>query len=206
VVVKPIFATPGHLVWVTGTIIGQKTGFYTNVCKTATVTVTVMYYSTSGGVKTTSTVVGSASAIAGMTKPVLIPADAQPTRISHQYAEVQASCRAGTGASPTTYISEPDAVTVSGGQLTRASATAATTTTAAPTTTTTPHAVAVASTTTTAAGTATSTTSSATSLAQTGSNIALMAVVGGLLVVMGGFLLFSDDRKRHLVLQRVRRR
>jgi hypothetical protein len=115
VVVEPIYATPGQAVFVTGTPkYTTDTGFYGTTCDNETITATVTYYTASGTVKVVTTDLGKASGIIGIPEAVTIPADAQPTRVDLHYAEVQASCQAGTVASPTTYSSASVAVTVTG--------------------------------------------------------------------------------------------
>ena len=79
-VVEPIYATPGQVVYVTGT--GKyvpDTGFYATTCNNQTVSATVTYFTTSGSRNTTTTDLGTANVIVGVQQPVTIPGDAAPT-------------------------------------------------------------------------------------------------------------------------------
>jgi hypothetical protein len=206
IVVEPIYATPGQAVYVTGTPkYSADTGFYGKICGNQTVTVTVTYYTVSGTVSVATTDIGKASGIIGMPEPVTIPANAQPTRVDLHYAEVQAYCQAGTAGSPTTFSSNPEAVTVSGAGP---KATTTTATTAPSTPTTTPPATPSTTSTTTATITrATPTTPAvAEQLAQTGSDIDLMVWLGGSLTVMGGLLVAFDAWWRRRAGRGVQRR
>jgi hypothetical protein len=212
ILVRPIYQAAGDPVYVTGTYIyGDHTGFYSNLCKTATVIVTVNYYSTSGGVKTATTNIGPADAIIATPQPVQIPADAVPTQINKQLAHVHATCQLGTK----TYASSAVGVTIYGEGTHAATTTPpATTTTTAPTTTTT---AARATTTTTAisvtntakatvstttapheaeAAQATTATTTPSNLAETGADIGLEFALGGSLIVAGSLLLAYDYRRR----------
>ena len=64
IVVKPIFATPGQAVYVTGTgKYVQDTGFYATTCANQTIWATVTYYTTAGTRKTTTTNLGKSDVI-----------------------------------------------------------------------------------------------------------------------------------------------
>ncbi len=215
IAVEPVYETPGGAVYVTGT--GKytpDTGFFANLCQDATVSVTVTYYTTSQVVATATTVIGKADDIIGLPEPVTIPANAEPTRIHGQMAQVRAFCQVGTAGSPTTYLSNPDGVTVTGSAprpttITTTPTTPPTTSTTTTTTTTTAPVTVVATDSTPtaalpatasapeeAAATTPATPATATQLAQTGSDIALKLWLGGSLVVLGSLLVAFDSWRR----------
>ncbi|MGO9457761.1 MAG: hypothetical protein ACLP62_12070 [Acidimicrobiales bacterium] len=215
IVVEPVYATAGGAVYVTGTDKNKDdTGFFGTLCQDATVWVTVTYYTTSEALATVTTVIGKAEDIAGIPQPVTIPADAEPTRIHGQMAQVHAFCQAGTPASPTTYVSDPESVTVTGtgtrpAPTTTTTTTSTTSTTTTTTTTTTAPVIVVATNSTPtaalpaaasapeeAAATTPATPTAATQLAQTGSDIALNLWLGGSLVVLGSLLVALDSWRR----------